>query len=983
MSLLLTLALVGVALLASTPLTRALGRNAGWPLAALYLAAAAAFTPAAAQVAAGAHPRWSMSWIPSIGAELSLRADGIGVVFTYIALLIGAVVFAYSTRYLRPDGPNVSFYLVMTMFTFAMVGLVLTDDLVLLWVCWELTSLASFLLIARSGRGAEMPALRALLITFVGGLTMLAAVACIAVRTGTMSISAALADPVWHTDTGFTTTVAVLVLLSAFTKSAQFPFHVWLPGAMAADTPVSAYLHAAAVVKAGIFLLMRFSPAFHDVPTWNVLLIAVGLFTNLLGAWFAIQQGDLKKLMAYSTVSQLGLIVAAIGVGTPLGLAAAVIHTIAHALFKSGLFMLVGVVDHATHTRDLRRLPQLYRAMPWTFAVAIIGCASMAGIPPLLGFVSKEAILTAMTEAPGPAWAPWLALGVAAFGAVLTFTYCAKIVLGGFVDGRDDRPIHAPEAGLWWPTALPIALGVPLAWTLGLLDGPVARAVDAALPGADAHPHLALWHGITLELVITLVVIAAGVVVALNRRRVFARLERPSFKGEGADVVRWLVVRLAKVGVAVDRPVAADPATRHLGAIITTVSLVILGGVAVLGRENLLGSPVADLSRPIDVLVLVLVVAGVVVVCTSNSRIAATVALSGVGVVAVVQIVALGAPDVAMTQLLVEALTIVVIMLVLQKLPVTFGRATRRGRGAALTVALLAGVAAAVGTWALTGRHGNSRVADIYIQDATQITGGHNIVNVILVEFRALDTLGELTVLGMAGVAIIAIVSTVRSQHLDPERDEEHPSIALRPPGTTAYRAMTQSWANVVPLQLLLRIVNPVLAFVSLVLFLRGHNQPGGGFIAALVGSSIVGLLYLCTSRDRQIGPPRLPLALIGGGIAIAVLTGLVGLVVAGSFLEPIHGHVLGQHVSTSMLFDLGVYMAVLGMIMVAFNLLGTSADTARHPGGEVTRERADEAVEGELPGPLDTKRGERAPHRVGRRTDFVSSGRRPQEPGR
>src|SRR5690606_32217728 len=339
MSILLTLLILVAAVTITTPLARALERNTGYPLALVYLGATAAFWPAAAAVMAGDTPAWSVPWVPELDVDLAFRADGIGVVFTMIALLIGAVVFLYSARYLQ-DGRHLSFYLLMTAFTLSMVALVLADDLILLFACWELTSLASFLLIARSGQAGEAASMRTLLLTFVGGLTLLAAVALIVVRTGTTSVGDALANPVWQDDGLFTSVVAVLVLLSAFTKSAQFPFHPWLPDAMAAATPVSAYLHAAAVVKAGIFLLMRFSPAFHDTPVWNYTLIVVGLFTAVMAAWFAVQKTDLKKLMAYSTVSQLGLIVAAIGVGTELALTAAVLHTIAHALFKSGLFMM-------------------------------------------------------------------------------------------------------------------------------------------------------------------------------------------------------------------------------------------------------------------------------------------------------------------------------------------------------------------------------------------------------------------------------------------------------------------------------------------------------------------------------------------------------------------------------------------------------------------------------------------------------------------
>lgn len=989
MSLALTLLILVVAVLVTPFLTSVFGRSTGWPLAALYLASNVAFLPAAGAVMAGEHPTWSVGWVPDLGINLAFRADGIGVVFTFIALLIGAVVFAYSTSYLKP-GRQLSFYLVMVAFTLSMVGLVLADDLIVLFLCWELTSIASFLLIARSGTASgETASMRTLVVTFVGGLTMLAAVTAIIARTGITSVSEALVHPVWREDATFTGVVAVLVLISAFTKSAQFPFHAWLPDAMAAATPVSAYLHAAAVVKAGIFLLMRFTPAFYDTPVWNYTLIGVGLFTAAMGAVFAFSKTDLKKMMAYSTVSQLGLIVATIGVGTELALAAAVLHTIAHALFKSGLFMMVGVVDHAAHTRDVRRLPALRHSMPWSFAAVALGCASMAGIPPMLGFVSKESVLAAMREAPGPSWVAWAALLATVGGAVLTFAYCAKIVFGTFVDGEHDPSRrYGVEAGLLWPAALPIFVGLPLAFTVAVLDTPVARAVQAALPGTQPEPGLALWHGLTAEMALTFIVLTVGAFATVRRKALRRALERDLLRRDGGAVLDQLTGWASVAGARLVRLVAADHATRHVAVQMCVFSAVLLIGAY--GAWSSTGVPeaTAGLSRPIDVLVLVLVTGGVLGMLMADSRLGATVALGAVGIMVTVQIFALGAPDVGMTQLLVESLTVIVVMLVLQKLPLRFGGAERKHRLAAMALALVAGAAAFVATWAMTGRRDKSDVGTYYLAEGPGITSGNNVVNTILVEFRALDTLGELTVLAMAGVAIIAVLSTVRDRYLDPDAEHDRhrvppPLIPLRDEGSTAYAAMQTAWGNAIPLQLLIRVVTPVLALVSAVLFWRGHNAPGGGFVAALIGSSIVGLIYLSTARDETVGPPRLPVALISGGVVVAIASGYWGMVAADSFLEPLHWVILRQDISSAIIFDAGVYAAVLGLVMVAFNLLGASDETGDH---ESTRERVDEAVEGELPGPMDTSRGEpagpdlRQAARLSRRTHFLSTG---TDPGR
>lgn len=822
----LSLAVLGVALVLTPTLTRLLGRNTGWVLAAVYVGVAGMLAPVAGDVWRGGRPAWALEWIPELGVSFALEADGLGIIFAMVALLIGAVVLAYSSRYLAP-GRQLSFFLVMVMFTLSMVGLVLAADLVLLFICWELTSLASFLLIARSGYPGQAASMRTLFITFVGGVFLLLAVAWTWSRTGTTALETVFAHEVWGSDASFTGLVAVLVALAAMTKAAQFPFHVWLPDAMAAITPVSAYLHAAAVVKAGIFLLMRFSPLFHDVAVWRILLLSAGLATAFVGAWFAMQATDLKKLMAYSTVSQLGLIVLAIGVGTPVALAAAVIHTITHALFKSGLFMMVGVIDHATHTRDLRRLPtRLFARMPVTFTVTVLGVASMAGLPPLLGFVSKEAILAATLDMPGSVTAAWTVFLLTAASAVLTIAYCVRIVFGAFVDGPDrHREVEKSDPWLVGTAALPILATVVLVPMVWVLDIPVGSAVAAAMGQTGEAPHFSLWHGVTPELVATMAIMAAGVMIVLRRRRFFAAVTARRFPFDGAAVIAKLTMGLRRAGQRIDRLTEADDAGRHV--------LPVLGGLAAVGIFGTLavaatGLPPqrANLSRPIDFVLLILFATAVLGVCTARNRLAAVVALTSIGILATVQILALGAPDVALTQLLVESLSLIVIMLVLQRLPIRFPVRTRRNNMLTLAVAVAVGASVAGLTWALNGRRNKSQLAEYFLEYTKELSGGFNVVNVILVEFRALDTMGELTVLGMAGVAIVAIYSTVRDRYLDPGREDpaavDPSTLPLNPdPASTAHRAITVAWSNTVPLHLMVRLLNPVLIAISLALFWR------------------------------------------------------------------------------------------------------------------------------------------------------------------
>ena len=671
----LLVALAAVPVLA-VPLTGALQRRAGWPLALAFLALAAAMVPSAREVLDGGEVTWTAAWLPALDVDLALRMDGLGLVFVMIALLIGAAVLVYSVEYLG-EGRQLGFYLWMTVFALGMVGLVLADDLVLLFACWEITSLASFLLIARSGSGAESASARTLFMTFFGGLTLLLAVVLMVVATGTTSLSQALASDVWTERPGFTAVVAVLVAVAGFTKAAQFPFHPWLPDAMAAATPVSAYLHAAAVVKAGIYLMLRFSEAFSEVPVWNALLISVGLFTAAMAALFAFQQHDLKRLMAYSTVSQLGLITAAIGVGTEKALTAAVIHTIAHALFKSGLFMMVGVIDHAAGTRDIRRLPELRRVMPWSFATVVLGTASMAGIPPMLGFVSKETILGSMLEAPGPAWVGVLALAAAGLGSVLTVRLQRQDRARGVRRRRAGQgPATVPAPGCSCPprprSGPACRSGSPCGSSTSRSSAPsrrwarsgvraeaVARTgsralrqrrrdrgrrrADDATPGAlpQARGRPAARH---------------------RRRRARAHLRHRRTRGPQDRLDGRRRPPASPRGPAARR---ADPRPRGRQPRGPRRPATCPRRSPTCGDPSTSGCSSSSRS-------------GSSATCLADSRVAATVALGGVGIAVTVQLFALGAPDVGLTQLMVEVLTVVVIMLVLRQLPRRFGRTSRR-----------------------------------------------------------------------------------------------------------------------------------------------------------------------------------------------------------------------------------------------------------------------------------------------------------------
>ncbi|AWB83212.1 DUF4040 family protein [Corynebacterium liangguodongii] len=964
MTLPFVLVLVSAAVAVAPVAVKWLDRLAGWPLALAFLGAAGALASAYPQVAAGSPEVWEVTWARDFfgtGTDVTfaLRADGLSMFFALLALVIGAVVFIYSAAYLPRKEGNTSFYTIMTAFTLSVLLLVLADDTVLLFIGWELVSIASFLLIARSGSGGEAGSYRTLILTFFGGLTLLTALALASVAAGTTRLGAMLASDVWAQRPQLTTLIAILVAASAFTKAAQFPFHFWLPEAMAAATPVSAFLHAAAVVKAGIYLLLRFSTVFAGVAAWNWLLITVGLGTAVMSALFALTKTDLKQLTAYSTVSHLGWIVAAVGVGTPSALAAALVHTLAHALFKSSLFMLIGVIDHQAGTRDIRRLGPLYRQMPFTFGSVVVAAASMAAVPPLFGFVSKESILAALTEAP----AGGFLLVVAGFAAFLTFAYCAKIVFGAFVDGpRDLSEVREAPLSLWLPAAVPGLFSIVAPFALSAVDSPISAGVRAIGGPEDFTAHLSLWHGITAPLIVSVLVLIAGVVFIVARKRAFAALNgRALLPATGNDVLSALISRLGAAGRAAGAMAAGPNPSRHL---VWLVACVLALGLSVLAARNgidgVAPAPRVDgLTYATDLIPCAIIVASVAALVFTRGRLTAAVLLGTLGVGMSLQMLLLGAPDVALTQFLVESLTVVVIMMVLRYQPRHFPPTPKARQWAAAALAIVAGVVAFAGVYGLTGRRGRSELAQWYLTEGGAQTKADNIVAVIIVEFRGFDTLGELSVLGMAAVVILAVTQSM-------PRYVFHAGTRPRPFG--------QSQLNALPVRKLTTLALPVIVVLSILIFFRGHTAPGGGFVAALVMATAFALSYLGQGADSYVVRALSPVRLAGWGIIIAISSGFLGFV-EGGFMYAIHGEVLGQHLTTSLIFDFGIYLAVLGMITQAINQLGgylrpgTAVEelpyrrTAENPLPAVPEPEAPAEVDPPTPDPINPAD---APQRVG-----------------
>lgn len=972
MALIVVPVVLAIALALTPVLVKVLDRNTGWPLAAVFLALAAYVLSHAGDIVDGQDATFSATWLEGIvpggdgsggDVEFALRMDGLGLFFTLLALLIGAAVFAYSASYLHRGEHIMNFYVLMTAFMFSVVLLFLADDVTLMFIGWELVSLASFFLIARAGHTGEPGAVRTLLLTFTGGLSLLVALGIAVMSTGTTNLSEIIASDVWAQNGTLTGIVAVLVAIGGFSKAAQLPFHVWLPEAMAAVTPVSAFLHAAAVVKAGIYVLLRFSGIFSDVLVWNLLLIIAGMATAVMAAVFAFQQTDLKRLTAYSTVSQLGWIVATIGIGTPFALAAAVVHTAAHAMFKSSLFMIIGVVDHQTGTRDIRELGSIWRRMPWTFGAAAISVACMAGIPPTLGFVSKEGMLESFTESPLMAGWEIVLLIVAALGALATFMYSAKYLIGAFIDsgsasdaaggsGTADRPDakDVTEAGVsfWLPAAIPGVLSLPVVAFLSFADTPL-DAVVGSIGAGESHSHLALWHGFGIPLYITVGAIVVGCLLLARRQPLADWLEdHRLFPFTGNELIAFSMRLANRWGRLVSRLGNTLSPNSHLLWIFAMILVLTIaaffgpGGLEHMGALPPREHGIDNIGDVAGLLIMFLVTMAII---STRSRLGSVVLVGVAGVGVSWIMLTLGAPDVALTNLMVEFIVTVFLMLVVRHQPRLYLKEGENRTKFAVTLAAMVGLVVFVGVWLLVGRHPRPELAEWYITESPEVSGANNIVATILVEFRALDTLGELSVLGMAGIVIAAIVASVpkspvpgygpgsTAELFRKEGSTKFPDVHKIPELAPFYsKYLRSTHLNSILGRTVVWPMLGILVVYSAVTFYRGHQAPGGGFLAALMLALGLVFWYLVQPSARRIGRKDLGYQLVGGGIVLALVTGIAGFA-EGSFLAPIHFYIGNIHFSSSLFFDGGVYLAVIGTVTIVVSTLGGRDRPGAAPG--------------------------------------------------
>jgi multicomponent K+:H+ antiporter subunit A len=858
----------------------------------------------------------SVEWVPVLGLELAFRLDGLSMLFVGLILGIGLLVILYAHYYLSDEDRNGRFFAYLLAFMGAMLGVVTSDNLLLLVVFWELTSLTSFLLIGfwRGAAEARQGARLALLITGAGGLALLAGVLLIGDIVGTYSLGAVLASgDAIRADPRYPLVLA-LVLAGAFTKSAQFPFHFWLPHAMAAPTPVSAYLHSATMVKAGIFLLMRLWPALAGTDAWFWAVSTTGLVTMLFAAWVALFKHDLKGLLAYSTVSQLGLIMLLLGLGTPYAELAALFHLLNHAVFKASLFMAAGIVDHETGTRDMRRLSGLARQMPITAALATVACGAMAGVPLLNGFLSKE-MFFAQTFGIGTAQWVWLLPAAATLGGLLSVAYSARFVHDVFFGapaGDLPRKPHEPPRFMRVPVEILVVTCLLVGLAPALTIEPVLRfATPALLQGPLPEFTLAIWHGFNLPLAMSAIALLGGIGLYAWRRGQGALSRDHAARLSGKQLVESAMDGLreacAVLGDALER-----------GGLRLSIVTFLIASLAV-GYAGFAGTwPEATLS-PGGVPAMTWVAASILVVATlatvgfHRERMAAVVAIGVVGLLVSVTFVKFSAPDLALTQLLVEVITVLLFLLAMYFLP---ARSPREGGVARRSVDALLSLAAGGGVAALTYAMLLSppdTISHFFNAAAKPEGGGYNVVNVILVDFRALDTLGEITVLGIAALGVVAMLDGARLG--GPLADSEG-----RP-----WTSQRQSLF----LQVMSRPLLPMALLVSLYLLLRGHNLPGGGFIGGLVTATAIVVQYLAWGTawvDQRLTVRYLAVA--ASGIAIAAVTGLAAIGVGAPFLTSTFGYFTGPVVGTfelasAMVFDLGVYVAVVGVVLAILATIG------------------------------------------------------------
>ncbi|OFT62648.1 NADH:ubiquinone oxidoreductase [Brachybacterium sp. HMSC06H03] len=959
-----------VAALVAPLLVRWIGRSAFYPLAVVPAASAvwlATFDP---RTLGDAPVEVSVPWIPAFGIDLAFRLDTLSWVLGLIATGIGAMVLLYCARYFKDSEPGLGrFAGVLTAFAGAMVGLVLADDVMVIYTFWELTTVFSYLLVGhyQDKQASRRAALNALISTTAGGLAMLVGMLMVAAEAGTLRLSEIVADPMWADAGPFLITAMVLMLAGATSKSALVPTHFWLPGAMAAPTPVSAYLHAAAMVKAGIYLILRMAPALTHLEVITVVLSLLGAATMLLGGWRALRQTDIKLLLAYGTVSQLGFLAAVTGLATHDAVLAGLAMLIAHALFKAPLFMVVGIIDKRFGTRDLRILSGVGRVAPVLAVIGTLSAASMAAVPPLYGFVAKESIYSALWYAGG--WQRLLLIALVA-GSVLTVAYSWRFVRGAFGPAPGAPRVAAVRITPLYLLAPALITAASLA--LMVLTSPleeVLRTYASVLPetGEGIHlvvvPHLGvplLASGITLGLGLALCLIPRP--VALLQKAVSPLTWAPERALDVFDAERGF----RRILRTVDKLSIIITPLFQRGSLPYTLGTMLVVLLALVAPVALTQSPLPDnlvlFQHPVELIVLPVAALAAIGAARSRRRLRAVFLITVTGYSVAVLFLIAGAPDVATTQVLVETAMTVVLVLVLRRLPLHFSRRPLRigawGRWAiAISTAL---VLCGGALYAADARY-REALGPGLIEPAYEIGGGHNVVNVTLVDARVWDTMGEISVLLVVATGVASLIFVTRRERpiarvrdLDASRtsiwrrraDPALPQNALdfdaRPDdvaGGNRWRTWLSAGLTLAPerrmviLEVITRIAFPMMMMFSAYLLMAGHNLPGGGFAGGLVAGLALAVRYLAGGRyELTEAAPVQAGFVLGAGMALAVISGvlpvLFGANVFSQATPVVHVPLLGElHFPTALLFDLGVYLVVVGVMLDFLRSLGAQID--------------------------------------------------------
>ena len=882
------------------------------------LIALAALFPHWETLADGGTVLHTYEWLPALGLSLSFRLDGLSLLFALLILVIGLLIILYARYYLKEKENAGKFYALLLCFKGSMLGIVLSSNLLLMMIFWELTSLTSFLLISfwthkqDARRGARM----ALAVTGGGGLALLAGILILGNIVGSFELDDVLAAGDQIKAHAMYPVALTLVLLGAFTKSAQFPFHFWLPHAMQAPTPVSAYLHSATMVKAGIFLMARLYPALAGTEQWFYMVSFTGMATLLLGAYVAMFKHDLKGLLAYSTVSHLGLITLLFGMGTQLAAVAAVFHVINHAIFKASLFMAAGIIDHETGTRDMRRINGLWRYMPHTATLAMVAASSMAGVPLLNGFLSKEMFFAESLQLNLPGFWAWLPPLVATLAGIFAVAYSARFIHDVFFNGKPvDLPVyppHEPPRYMKIPVEILVFACIMVGVFPAISVGPLLHiAASATLGGQVPDYTLSVYHGFNLPLAMSFLAFFGGLLMYSQRQRFFDFHARFKEIDEKA-VFEAAVLRVEGFANRLTARIENGSLQRYGLLLMLSVIAVAAAPLANLGvfvGENGL-SPV-DSATAIGAAVLIL--CAILTAVFHRDRFTALVLLSVVGLIVALAFARFSAPDLAMTQLSVEVVTIVLLMLALYYMPswTPLETATPR-RVRDVVIALVAGTGMTLVTLAMLTQPFSS-ISEFFLDNSKPGGGGTNVVNVILVDFRGFDTLGEITVLAIAALGIYAML---KNTALTP------------PPGDGQGHGWTRD-AHPLMLKLIARPMLPLALMVSAYIFLRGHNLPGGGFIAGLITSVALILQYVASGMTwTQDRVPFKYHTVIGIGLLFAVIAGAGSLAFSYPFLTSTFGYitwpVVGKfEVASALIFDLGVYLTVIGATLLALVSIG------------------------------------------------------------